>query len=197
MPSTPTRLQGGINVRLAAEGETFLALDGRTYSLRPDMLMIADDARAVAIAGVMGGEDTGVTATTRNVLLESAWFLPASVRRTARTLNLPSDASYRFERGVDPAMTLRASATGHPAHARNRRRPTDGGYGGRRTGATAARTGEASLSPLRRTARRFHSARDNRPHFGRIRIAAARRVRRQCNAGSSQHSAPICNARSI
>ena len=58
----------------------------------------------------MGGEDTGVTDTTRKVLLESAYFLPSSIRRTARTLNLPSDASYRFERGVDPAMTLRASA---------------------------------------------------------------------------------------
>ncbi len=57
----------------------------------------------------MGGEDTGVTETTRNVLLESAYFLPASVRRTARELNLPSDASYRFERGVDPGMILRAS----------------------------------------------------------------------------------------
>jgi len=58
---------------------------------------------------VMGGEDTGVTATTRNLLLESAYFLPASIRRTARELNLPSDASYRFERGVDPGMVLRAS----------------------------------------------------------------------------------------
>ena len=57
----------------------------------------------------MGGEDTGVTETTRHVLLESAYFLPASVRRTARALNLPSDASYRFERGVDPGMVLRAS----------------------------------------------------------------------------------------
>ncbi len=78
--------------------------------LPPDNLMIADDARAVAIGGVMGGEDTGVTGTTRNVLLESAYFLPSSIRRTARNLNLPSDASYRFERGVDPGMTLRASA---------------------------------------------------------------------------------------
>jgi phenylalanyl-tRNA synthetase beta chain len=104
------KLQGGINVRLAHEGEKFLALDGGTYALRPDMLMIADEARAVAIAGVMGGEDSGVTANTRNVLLESAYFLPSSVRRTARTLNLPSDASYRFERGVEPAMTLRVSA---------------------------------------------------------------------------------------
>ena len=64
----------------------------------------------LAIGGVMGGEETGVTESTRHVLLESAYFLPASVRRTARSLNLPSDASYRFERGVDPGMTLRASA---------------------------------------------------------------------------------------
>ena len=103
------KLRGGINVRLAAPGEKFLALDGRTYSLTADNLMIADEQRAVGIAGVMGGEETGVNESTRNVLLEAAYFLPASIRRTARNLNLPSDASYRFERGVDPAMTLRAS----------------------------------------------------------------------------------------
>ena len=104
------KLQGSINVRLAASNEKFLALDGRVYQLSQRDLMIADEARAVAIGGVMGGEDTGVTESTRNVLLEAAYFLPSSIRRTARTLNLPSDASYRFERGVDPGMTLRASA---------------------------------------------------------------------------------------
>jgi phenylalanyl-tRNA synthetase beta chain len=104
------KLQGGINVRLAAPDEKFLALDGREYPLSERDLMIADEARAVAIGGVMGGEESGVTATTRNVLLEAAYFLPSSIRRTARTLGLPSDASYRFERGVDPGMTLRASA---------------------------------------------------------------------------------------
>ena len=57
----------------------------------------------------MGGEETGVTDSTKSILLEAAYFLPASVRRTARNLNLPSDASYRFERGVDPEMVLRAS----------------------------------------------------------------------------------------
>jgi phenylalanyl-tRNA synthetase beta chain len=98
------RLESGINVRLAQPNEKFLALDGRTYQLDEKKMLIADAVRGVAIGGVMGGEDTGVTATTRNVLLESAYFLPASVRRTARELNLPSDASYRFERGVDPAM---------------------------------------------------------------------------------------------
>jgi phenylalanyl-tRNA synthetase beta chain len=104
------KLKGKIHVRLARAGEKFLALDGKTYSLTPHDLVIADDERAVGIAGVMGGEETGVTATTRNVLLEAAYFQPSSVRRTARTLNLPSDASYRFERGVDPMMILPASA---------------------------------------------------------------------------------------
>lgn len=103
------KLSGDIRVRLANPDEKFLALDGRTYSLGQQDLVIADEQRAVAIAGVMGGEDTGVTAGTKNVLLESAYFLPGSVRRTARTLQLPSDSSYRFERGVDPGMVLRAS----------------------------------------------------------------------------------------
>ena len=103
------KLKGGINVRLALDGEKFLALDRKTYSLNRDNVVVADEERAVGIAGVMGGEETGVTDSTKNILLESAYFLPASVRRTARNLNLPSDASYRFERGVDPDMILRAS----------------------------------------------------------------------------------------
>jgi len=103
------KLSGGINVRLAAAGEKFLALDGKTYSLTEQDLVIADDARAVGIAGVMGGEDTGVTDKTMTLILESAFFNPTSVRRTARTLNLPSDASYRFERRVDSEMILPAS----------------------------------------------------------------------------------------
>jgi phenylalanyl-tRNA synthetase beta chain len=119
------KLKGEIVVRLAREGETFLALDGKTYTLTSRDLVIADQERVVGIGGVMGGEDTGVTDSTRNVLLEAAYFLPSSVRRTARTLNLPSDASYRFERRVDPAMVLPASqratdlirelASGNPA----------------------------------------------------------------------------------
>ena len=103
------KLNGGINVRLARDGEKFLALDGKTYSLNPDNCVIADQERAVGIGGVMGGEETGVTDSTKNILLEAAYFLPASIRRTARDLNLQSDASYRFERGVDPDMILRAS----------------------------------------------------------------------------------------
>ena len=103
------KLKGGISVRLARDGEMFLALDARNYSLTPENLVIADEERAVGIGGVMGGEETGVTESTRNILLESAYFLPTSIRRTARNLNLPSDASYRFERGVDPGMIFRAS----------------------------------------------------------------------------------------
>ncbi len=100
------KLRGDINVRLAREGEKFLALDGKIYSLKPDNLVVADAERAVGLAGVMGGEETGVSESTTSVLLESAYFLSSSVRRTARELNLPSDASYRFERGVDPQMIL-------------------------------------------------------------------------------------------
>jgi phenylalanyl-tRNA synthetase beta chain len=103
------KLTSAINVRLAVSGEKFLALDGKTYSLGDCDLVIADDARAVGIAGVMGGEDTGVTQSTTSLLLESAFFDPASIRRTARRLNLPSDASYRFERRVDTGMVLDAS----------------------------------------------------------------------------------------
>src|SRR5438045_8697452 len=103
------KLIGPINVRLARKDEKFLALDGKTYALTPENLVIADDERAVGIAGVMGGEESGVTESTRNVLLESAYFLPASIRRTARELNLSSDASYQFERGIDPEMILPAS----------------------------------------------------------------------------------------
>src|SRR2546421_1288246 len=104
------KLKGDINVRLARNDEQFLALDGKTYSLKKEMCVVADHERAVGIGGVMGGDETGVTESTRNVLLEAAYFLPASIRRTARELDLPSDASYRFERGVDPEMVLRAPA---------------------------------------------------------------------------------------
>src|SRR6185369_6697948 len=82
------KLKGSINVRLAGDGEKFLALDGKTYSLKQDNCVIADQERAVGIGGVMGGEETGVTDSTKNILLEAAYFLPASIRRTARDLNL-------------------------------------------------------------------------------------------------------------
>lgn len=103
------KLNGGIVVRPAAEGETFLALDGKTYELNAGDLVIADQTRPAALAGVMGGEESGVTESTTDILLESAYFQPSRVRRTSRRLGLTSDSSYRFERGVDPRQTAGVS----------------------------------------------------------------------------------------
>jgi phenylalanyl-tRNA synthetase beta chain len=103
------RLEGRrIVVRRARPGETLTTLDGVERRLTPDILVIADARRPVAIAGIMGGEETGVTGGTRTVLLESAWFDPVSVRLTARALALHTDASHRFERGADPEGLVRA-----------------------------------------------------------------------------------------
>jgi phenylalanyl-tRNA synthetase beta chain len=92
-----------IQVRRAQAGETLLALDDATYALTPETLIIADGHRPQAIAGVMGGKLSGVTTSTSTLILESAWFNPAVVRRQARALGLSTDSSYRFERRVDPA----------------------------------------------------------------------------------------------
>ena len=103
-------LQGGaIVVRRARPGEKMATLDGVGRDLSPDMLVIADAARAVAVAGVMGGAGSEIRDTTTNVLLEAACFKPASVRATARALGLSTESSYRFERGVDPATVDFAS----------------------------------------------------------------------------------------
>ncbi len=103
------KLDGDLRVRSAEEGEAFLALDGRTYKLAPQHVVIADDKQALAIAGVMGGAESGVTAATTSIWLESACFQASSVRATSRGLGLMSDSSYRFEREVDPAGVLTAS----------------------------------------------------------------------------------------
>ena len=94
---------------LRAKARNFLRSMERLTRLGPTIASLPIRERAVGIGGVMGGEETGVTDSTKNILLEAAYFLPASIRRTARDLNLQSDASYRFERGVDPVMILRAS----------------------------------------------------------------------------------------
>lgn len=96
-------------VRGAREGEKFTTLDDRERTLRKDALLICDAEGPVAIAGVMGGRDSEISETTRNVLLESAWFDPVSVRRTARMLGLSTEASQRFERSVDIELAEYAS----------------------------------------------------------------------------------------
>jgi phenylalanyl-tRNA synthetase beta chain len=98
-----SRVQGGeIRVRRARRGESMVTLDGERRSLPEGALLIADAERPVAIAGVMGGEDSEVTEGTTDLLLECALFDPVTVRRTRRALDLPTEASQRFERGVDP-----------------------------------------------------------------------------------------------
>jgi phenylalanyl-tRNA synthetase beta chain len=97
-------------VRRAKPGERLKTLDGQDRALAPDMLLITDPRRGIGLAGVMGGENTEVSPSTTRVLLESAYFHPASIRKTSRALNLPSDAAYRFERGADIEGLLDASA---------------------------------------------------------------------------------------
>src|SRR5262245_22975766 len=95
--------EGRVVVRCAAAGERLVTLDGVERTLEADDLVIAGPRAAIAVAGVMGGQETEVTAATRVLLIESAFFAPAGVRRTSRRLGLGSQASYRFERRVDPA----------------------------------------------------------------------------------------------
>ncbi|HKQ88612.1 MAG TPA: phenylalanine--tRNA ligase subunit beta [Candidatus Acidoferrales bacterium] len=98
-----------IVVRRARPGEKIRTLDGAGRTLAKEMCVIADAARAVAIAGVMGGAESEIGLASRNILLESAWFDPISVRRTSKVLGLRTEASYRFERGADPEMADLAS----------------------------------------------------------------------------------------
>ena len=105
-----SKIAGGIVVRNAEAGEMLKALDGSDFALRPHDIVVADGTKPVALAGVMGGVETGVSETTTDILLESAWFEPARVRKTARQLGLQTDSSYRFERRVDPAGVLASSA---------------------------------------------------------------------------------------
>jgi phenylalanyl-tRNA synthetase beta chain len=104
-------LQGGkIVVRRARDGETLKTLDGIDRKLSSEDLIIADADRPVALAGVMGGFDTMITKTTKNILIESAWFDPVAVRKTAKRHGLHTDASHRFERGADYGATSLACA---------------------------------------------------------------------------------------
>ncbi|HSX59542.1 MAG TPA: phenylalanine--tRNA ligase subunit beta [Tahibacter sp.] len=98
------RLAGDIHVRRARTGETLTLLDGNDVTLDEPFLVIADEARAVALAGIMGGLDSRVTDATTDVFLESAHFAPASIMGRARKLGMHTDASHRFERGVDPEL---------------------------------------------------------------------------------------------
>jgi phenylalanyl-tRNA synthetase beta chain len=104
------KVAGGLTVRRAATGETLVTLDGQSRKLDPQDLVIADDSGPIGLAGVMGGAATEITSQTKNVLVEAGNFDPTSIARTARRHKLPSEASKRYERGVDPRVTEPASA---------------------------------------------------------------------------------------
>ncbi|MEL7454601.1 MAG: phenylalanine--tRNA ligase subunit beta, partial [Pseudomonadota bacterium] len=95
------KLQGTVVARLGKKGERLEALDGKSYAITEDMCVIADDSGPIGLGGVMGGQSTAVSETTKNVFLEAAWFDPLRTARTGRTTGILSDARYRFERGVD------------------------------------------------------------------------------------------------
>jgi phenylalanyl-tRNA synthetase beta chain len=98
------KLSGGLTARAARPGEKVLALNEKEYTLEPFMTVIADDEQVHDIGGIMGGEDSGVSADTTDVMLEVAYFTPERIARTGQALGLTSDARSRFERGVDPAF---------------------------------------------------------------------------------------------
>ena len=102
------RLDGGIVVRMAKPGESAKLLNGQTYTLTPDVLVIADHSKAQGLGGIMGGGESNVKAGTVDVFLEAAYFAPTAISGRPRRLDLMTDAGYRFERGVDPAGQLRA-----------------------------------------------------------------------------------------
>ena len=102
------RLSTGIEVRRAEAGETLTLLDGKVVTLAPDMLVIADQAGPVALAGVMGGESSGVADDTVDLFLECAYFTPETITGRARRIGVHTDASHRYERGVDPALSAQA-----------------------------------------------------------------------------------------
>jgi phenylalanyl-tRNA synthetase beta chain len=99
-----SKITGNIKVRMASSSESLELLDGQTVQLTNETLVIADNEKPLAIAGVMGGLDSAVTLLTKDVFLESAYFTPQTIARSGRHFNLGSDSSYRFERGVDPKL---------------------------------------------------------------------------------------------
>jgi phenylalanyl-tRNA synthetase beta chain len=102
------KLQGGLTLRSAVAGESLAALNGKDYALAPGMTAICDATGVISLAGVIGGESTGCSETTRDVFIEAALFDPVLTAATGRKLNLQSDARYRFERGLDPAFVFDA-----------------------------------------------------------------------------------------
>ena len=145
------RVAGAVSVRTARPGERLAALAGGELELAEDMLVIADETRALAAAGIVGGADSAVGAGTASVLLEAALFTPAAVAGRARRLKLHTESAHRFERGVEPGLALRALRRATALileHAGGRASPI----------ASRGRTGAPPAAPVRLRARRLHAA---------------------------------------
>lgn len=97
-------------MRRAKNAEEIITIDAQPRKLSPEILVIADERKPVALAGIMGGKDTEVTAATKNILLEAAIFNPIIIRRGRQKLGVQSDSSYRFERGIDSQIVEKASS---------------------------------------------------------------------------------------
>ena len=160
------KVKGNLTVRRARDGETLLALDGRTYTLDTGVCVIADDHGVESLAGIMGGEASGCDENTTDVLIESALWNEINIAQTGRKLGINSDARYRFERGVDPAFMVPGPGDGDRA-----------GDGAVRRHAVGERRGRQGL--WRRPHHRFPA------HRGE----AARR-HRGAAAGNAQHPDP-------
>ena len=100
------KIEKEIIVRDARENEEFEALDNKIYKLKKGMCVIADKSSVLGLGGIIGGTKTSTEFETKNILLESAYFLPSSIRKTARDLSINTDAKYRFERGIDPNSVI-------------------------------------------------------------------------------------------
>ncbi len=103
-----SKMSGDIHVRMAKAGESLELLNAQTVQLDSKTLVIADDEKPLAIAGVMGGMESGVTLLTKDIFLESAFFQPVCISRASRHYKFISESSYRFERGVDPLLQIQA-----------------------------------------------------------------------------------------
>ena len=96
------KIDKGIVVRNSKKGETFEALDNKEYKLEDEMCVISDASGVLGLGGIIGGTRTGTELDTKNVLIESAYFSPRSIRKSSKILNIDTDAKFRFERGIDP-----------------------------------------------------------------------------------------------
>ena len=96
------KINEGIIVRNSKKGESFEALDNKKYTLQDNMCVISDKSGVLGLGGIIGGTRSGTELDTKNILLESAYFNPKSIRKTSKLLNIDTDAKFRFERGIDP-----------------------------------------------------------------------------------------------